>query len=106
MKWIWPISAAMVAVASLAPAGLALTPLPSDAYLTKQFRQADADGDGRLNRTEYLGMWKYDREHGNRQFLKLDKNRDSFISLDEYLAPIREMRQKQQFGDRPEPQRK
>lgn len=96
MKRIWLIIGAMVMVVCLPQAGLALTPLPSDEYLTKKFREADANGDGRLSRPEYLGMWKYDREQGKQQFQKLDKDRDGTITLEEYLAPIREMRQKQQ----------
>lgn len=96
MKKIWLITAAMIAVACLPPWGLALTPLPSDEYLTRKFQSADTNHDGRLNRQEYLAMWQYDPQQGNRQFLKLDKNRDDAISLEEYLAPIREMRQKQQ----------
>lgn len=95
MLRIWLISAAMVMVVCLPQAGLALTPLPSDEYLTRQFQSADANGDGRLSRSEYVGMWKYDQEQGKQRFLKLDKDRDGSISLEEYLAPIREMRQKQ-----------
>ncbi len=87
--------ATLVMAVCLPQASLALTPLPSDDYLTRRFQSADANGDGRLNRAEYGGMWKYDPEQGKRQFLKLDKNRDGSISLEEYLAPVREMRQKQ-----------
>jgi len=98
MKRIWLIIGAMVVVACLPQASLALTPLPSDEYLTGRFRSADTNGDGRLSRQEYLAMWRYDREQGKQQFQKRDKDRDGFITLEEYLAPIREMRQKQQPG--------
>ena len=74
---------------------VALTPLPNDEHLTRKFREADANGDGRLSREEYMKGWWYDREQGQQQFQKRDKNRDGFISLDEYLAPMRERRQKQ-----------
>ena len=94
MKRIWLIIAAVLMVLCMHQAGLALTPLPSDEYLTGKFQAADTSGDGRLSQ-EYLAMWKYDQDQGKRQFQKLDKDRDGFISLEEYLAPMRERRQQQ-----------
>jgi len=73
---------------------LALAPLPSDEHLTRKFREADANDDGRLSREEYLAMWRYDQNLGREQLQRLDKNREGFISLEEYLAPMREMRRK------------
>lgn len=90
------LAAAAMAMVLLIPQGArALTPLPSDEYLTQKFRSADTNGDGRLSRQEYVAMWRYDQEKGKKQFQKLDKDRDGSITLEEYLAPMREQRQKQ-----------
>jgi hypothetical protein len=84
MKGKWLILATVLMVVCLHQAGSALTPLPSDEYLTGKFQAADTDGDGRLSRREYLAMWRYDQEQGKKQFQKLDKDRDGSITLEEY----------------------
>lgn len=51
MRRAWLAVVTTLGISLLLPqAVLALTPLPSDEHLTSTFREADANGDGKLRR--------------------------------------------------------
>ncbi len=58
----------------------------------------DRNGDGKVNLAEFTARWgckdsdQRCKAHAAQQFKKLDVNGDGYITLEEYLVPLRKTR--------------
>ncbi len=95
--------AALVSLGGLwlgADFALALTPIPNEETQTHLFHDLDHDKDGGVSLGEYQDSHQACmrgpkcRAWLERTFHTLDVNRDGVLTLEEFLAPIREKRRK------------
>jgi Ca2+-binding EF-hand superfamily protein len=87
-----------VLLLSLAVPAWSRTPPPTEKSRTIAFQNMDRNGDGKVSPAEFTARWgckdsdQRCKELAAKQFKKLDANGDGYITLEEYLAPLRKTR--------------
>jgi len=74
------------------------TPPPTEKSRTTAFQNMDRNRDGKVSLAEFTARWgcknsdQRCKELAAQQFKKLDANGNGYITLEEYLAPLRKTR--------------